>query len=1182
MLSAVAVALLAVLSLALWTRFLGPERLRSRTEATLSDLLDRPVTVERARLDWRGNLRADGISLAVDFENVGGSVAVATDVRVSIGWRRLIFGVTLIREVELLSPVIRVAVDVDRLRRREASPMRETLVQDLPRLVVRNGELTIETLEAGEKARVERIEGIDLTLEPRGLLRATGSGSGDAVGRLTAKATLSPPSLDLTLDRLTLDGRIPEPLIPRQLGREWLDIDPHGPVSLSLRIEPRTDGPARTTFAIGFDGVSARLPRLAYPLEGIHGTVEADLDGNVRFDIGAMSDQARFAALGSIGTAGAIRWPVDGDTHDERPGRVSSSDTSPEDVEDPQGKIPIDLRLAIHDLAFDSRLREALDRIHPAIWKAFLFEGRVRELVCAVSGTLDDPDVAIDGSLSDFGFTYHGFPTKNPNRPAGFAYPMRDLEGTIESTENGGHRVLLAGHRGPHEDNSEILLEGRFDGKITNPDLELRITSADVPLDRALYDALFVDMQKVWDRFEPTGLADISVRIRHEAERKVNGTQVDVDADLRDVAIVYDAFPLPIEQLEGRFVIRGPLAHLQDIRGRAGTATVALAGVVGSDRKDSSETISVRIDDLALDRNLRDALDGLREPVGELWDRLRLGGAVSLDYTQTTARGDNPVTHREATVELQNLRVTADDLPVKVRRITGAIELDGEHLEFVDVRGETTRLSIPISVSGDMTLAPDREPSFDIRIESDLVPISEDLRREIRRVEPQFDAAWETMQPTGELRLAANLVKDAAGGVVPKIRVDAIGCTLAPPFLTSPVSDVSGSITLADTQLTTNDLRGRYGDATLGVEQLTYDIGATRRFDITFGATNLVIRDEQFAKLPREIRLPLDAFAPIGRLDVERLSLSLDPNAPEPTWTAKGDLILRGLDLSPGVDIRDYRGRISIRDARLSGDDYFVQGIVTGDRVTVSGQPATEFLAEVTARPRSLDIRQLSAKLYRGTIDGQESQVLIETGNPLTYKGHIRFSGVRLRELIERQAPRMSQLRGTVKGVVDFAGVGGDILAFDGKGEFEIDDARLFEVPIVSSLLRVLPLRRPPVFTEAGSKFRLEDGRVRLHDLYLYSTPIQLDGEGRLDLDGLVDIVLFPQFAPDVPSILILGELWRAVQNRLIAFHIFGPLEDPVARMENIVTDIFTPEIEERVRPVLPQFPKRPSGTTGF
>jgi hypothetical protein len=84
------------------------------------------------------------------------------------------------------------------------------------------------------------------------------------------------------------------------------------------------------------------------------------------------------------------------------------------------------------------------------------------------------------------------------------------------------------------------------------------------------------------------------------------------------------------------------------------------------------------------------------------------------------------------------------------------------------------------------------------------------------------------------------------------------------------------------------------------------------------------------------------------------------------------------------------------------------------------------------------------------------------------------------------------------------SGEGEDIQGLDGRGSVEVPNGRLYNLPLLLDLLKVLGLRPPDrtAFEEAYAQFSIRGPRVSVSRFDLYGNAISLSGQGEMNLDG--------------------------------------------------------------------------------
>jgi hypothetical protein len=388
--------------------------------------------------------------------------------------------------------------------------------------------------------------------------------------------------------------------------------------------------------------------------------------------------------------------------------------------------------------------------------------------------------------------------------------------------------------------------------------------------------------------------------------------------------------------------------------------------------------------------------------------------------------------------------------------------------------------------------------------------------------------------------------------------------------------DLQGEFEVDDESVVVQALEGRLGGALVtatGRLLRSSPRGSEPTLRCTARIADLELTDRLFEACPAEIRAFLSNLRPTGAAEVPVLEIRGNPGSPDAPWEISGEMLLRGASFLSGPVVRDLDATLTIAESRIERTDFRLVATARAARANLLGHPLEDLYFEVDAGPRRVEIRSVEGRAYGGSLAPADTWVIVDASSPFSYRGELRFGGIDVERYLEAQDPDEAAIRGVVQSRIRFEGRGNDLLAVRASGRAEVDDARLFEVPIIRSILQVLPLRRPPVFTRAETKFRLDRGLFEIDELSLYSVPLSLYGDGTLDLDGTVDLLLFPVVAPDLPSIFLVSDIWRLIQNQLIAFHIQGPIDRPEARVENLVTGLIAPGEPRRGRPIPPEFP---------
>jgi hypothetical protein len=129
-----------------------------------------------------------------------------------------------------------------------------------------------------------------------------------------------------------------------------------------------------------------------------------------------------------------------------------------------------------------------------------------------------------------------------------------------------------------------------------------------------------------------------------------------------------------------------------------------------------------------------------------------------------------------------------------------------------------------------------------------------------------------------------------------------------------------------------------------------------------------------------------------------------------------------------------------------------------------------------------------------------------------------------------------------LKGKVD------DISSLTGNGGLEVPDGKLYRLPPILQLLKVLGLGASDrtAFERAKLEFNVEGQRVNITALNLLGTFVSLRGQGTVKIDGsdlIVDVNadpgMFPQAMP------ILGSVEKSLSDQVLRIKVRGSLTEP-------------------------------------
>ena len=105
---------------------------------------------------------------------------------------------------------------------------------------------------------------------------------------------------------------------------------------------------------------------------------------------------------------------------------------------------------------------------------------------------------------------------------------------------------------------------------------------------------------------------------------------------------------------------------------------------------------------------------------------------------------------------------------------------------------------------------------------------------------------------------------------------------------------------------------------------------------------------------------------------------------------------------------------------------------------------------------------------------------------------------------------------GTARGKIRFQGKAGNVLSLTGKGEGNIENARLVELPLFLGILSRLfgESSGRHYFNEVALRYTIGDGKFKAggDGVEIRSQGLKLIGGGTMDFSGALDLALEPRF----------------------------------------------------------------------
>ncbi len=373
------------------------------------------------------------------------------------------------------------------------------------------------------------------------------------------------------------------------------------------------------------------------------------------------------------------------------------------------------------------------------------------------------------------------------------------------------------------------------------------------------------------------------------------------------------------------------------------------------------------------------------------------------------------------------------------------------------------------------------------------------------------------------------------------------------------MDDVSGQFvfdTAINPPLAMSDVAFSFQRAGVTFSQGTVDVKDTGEFRL--GVSRLEVTDLRLDEGLRRMMPPvMGAFA--RRLDDKKLpklradlGLGWSGKPGESAWCTWDDglvlLIDNKLEIG-GQDIalEHIEGELDKVRGSFNGKELQLDGAIKLDSVSILGQQLTRLEGTTTVRGDQAGIDLNQGVILGGTMAGRISSTLDATPR---YSIGLAVEGADLQEYAKNLAGHQT-FKGRVSGRADIDGEGYDLHTLRGSGYARVVDGDLGTLPFVLRFRNVLKLTEntKTAFDSAEVTARIKNGETTLKPVHLTGNAISLQGDGTLDVRGILNLKLEVLAGRDAYHIPLLSDITRELSGLIGAIRIEGPIASPSFRV---------------------------------
>ncbi len=730
-------------------------------------------------------------------------------------------------------------------------------------------------------------------------------------------------------------------------------------------------------------------------------------------------------------------------------------------------------------------------------------------------------------------------------------YPLREISGQVVCTPQ---RLELSGFR-TRSRHTRMALSGQFQlADWERPAGTIQLEVSRLLVNQQLLKLLPGELSGLWERFRPQGEVDLQAQVAWEQGR-MRVSQATVHA--LGLSFTYHRLPYPVHKATGTLVLQGEQLQLE-LQGLAGGRPLWVRAQVENPGPQFTGWVQVQGSRLPVDQTLLQALPSKPRAVVQ---SLHPQGVVSFACKFWRDHPSEKL-QRHITVEVQQGAIRYEKFPYRVENIRGTLELVNHRWQFRRLQGSHGRCRI--TAEGALGLDPD-SGQLELRLTGLALPLDEELRAALP---PGVQRFWDQLHPQGMADITAQVrwpLKTKKLDLLVQLEPVGQSVSIEPEQFRYRLAGLRGRITYRNGRVEFSRLRARHermllqaqGYALLGPD-------GSWRLELQPLVAQQVMLDRHLQRaLPSALRQVATTLRPNRPFVLQgKLLLEHRPQSPHP-WQAQWDLefLLQQMDLHVGVKVEDVYGSVRLQGA-WDGRQLECQGQLDLECLFYRGWQFTQvrgpfrvgrdriYLGAAQApRMQPGKLPHLTARFYDGQL-WADAWVLWHP--QVRYSLRAQVQEASLGRLAREVLPTRQPLSGKLNAVVQLQGQGAQLATLRGLGTLHLQEADIYQLPLMVAMLKVLRLRLPSAtaFTNSHIRFRIQGSHIYLDRIDFNGDAVSLLGAGEVGLDRQVRLVFRAEVGRSDRRLPVVGPLLGAASQQIVRLYVDGPWDNPRVRTE--------------------------------
>ena len=774
--------------------------------------------------------------------------------------------------------------------------------------------------------------------------------------------------------------------------------------------------------------------------------------------------------------------------------------------------------------------------------------------VAGVLAELERADFAAAGRLEAGHFEHSALPFAITDVSAAFALDRGGVR--CERLEAHSGSTLLRG-------------SGRIGGWDAAADFDLLVEAERMVVGHHWEGLMPPSIAAHWSKLLPAGEVDV----RAHLVRQGGVLQPDVSLRCRNVSLTYYRFPYRVDRTVGTVTLKDEALSLH-LTGEAGGHPVQVHGTVAT-AAGGRGFIEVRGDGMRIDDALLAALPPRSAEIVR-----SLHGAGTFEFV---FRHDRSPEHAAGFANSLGIRLTRCSMayagfPYPLGNVSGSVVMDRGNWTIRDVVGSND--TGVVRCSGRLVRVGEDDGELTLDLTGSDVVLEKELRDALP---PGMRRIWDDVDPRGNAEFTARVLhRVKARRTDVELQATPRGDTVSiePAWFPYRLERLRGRLAWQDGRLRFEDVRGSHARTTVSAEgscrfspdggwHVSFERLVADRFRADHDVLRALPRGLQEAVSSVQLRGMLSVDGAIEIYSTAPVAVAGPGGRPETVpgpaaaaWDMQLDVEQATLDV--GVPLEHVHGGIRLRgqsDGRAwatLGDVLIDSAICRGVQLTAVRGPlamdakGARFGSQAGGDPRAAE-RRLTARVADGTLTVDGS---VAAGDAASFAVSCALADADLSRLAADATGGGSHYRGKVQATVRLQGSRAGTHSLVGEGQVRLGDADIYELPVMVALLKILRVKVPDrtAFSSSVVDFRVEGPHAYLDNIELSGDAISLVGNGEVDFDSNVNLVLRPIMGEAQTQLPAMKRLLGGASGQFVLVHVDGTLAEPLTSTEAFPT----------------------------